>query len=211
MARANKFRHLRDTGRLISLNLLALSLIELSVLPAFAQLAFPTTAGGGEYVLNGSHSRITFSIGHFLVSSTQGQFTTFDGKLSFDPEAPEHGSVVVHILPGSISTNIAARDEHLRTADFFDVAKYPSATFQSTTPVKATNTTGKVIGMLSLHGVTRPISLNVKLLSQDPYADKLDFSAAGTLKRSDYGMTNYESVIGDEVTLDIEAEFDRKR
>ena len=64
-------------------------------------------------------------------------------------------------------------------------------------------------GMLTLHGVTRPITLNVTLRTPDLNADRLDFSAAGTLKRSDYGMNNYLSVIGDEVTLDIEAEFDR--
>lgn len=180
--------------------------------PAFAQPTLPdVSSGGSEYALNESHSRIAFSIGHFFVSSTQGQFMAFDGRLGFDPQTPEHGSVVVRIYPSSISTGIAARDEHLRNADFFDAAKYPSAIFQSKAIVKDTNTTGKLVGVLSLHGITKPVTLNVTLLSPDLHADRLDFSAVGTLKRSDYGMTNYEGVIGDEVSLNIEAEFDRKR
>lgn len=211
MIRTDTPRYLdRVCGILLPL-LIGLFLNGLPLLPAFAQPAPGAPAGSSEYVLNGSHSRIAFSIGHFFVSSTRGQFTSFDGKLTFDPQAPEHGSVVVHIYPSSISTDVAARDEHLRTADFFDAAKYPLAVFQSTTPLKDTSSSGKLIGTLTLHGMTRPVTLNVTLLSPDSHADRLDFTAVGTLKRSDYGMNNYQGVIGDEVTLNIEAEFDKKR
>jgi polyisoprenoid-binding protein YceI len=173
--------------------------------------AEPSPTSGNNYDLNKDHSRIRFSIGHFFVSSTEGQFTSFDGKVIFAPEAPERGKVTIHIAPGSISTDNSARDDHLRSADFFDAAKYPSATFESTSLVRLSSTTGKMTGSFSLHGITKPITLNVTLLTPDLKTDRLDFSADAVLKRSDYGMTNYLGVIGDDVTLSIQAEFDRER
>ena len=179
----------------------------LAAAPSLAQ----TAPGGLSYVLNKDRSRILFSIGHFYVSSTEGRFGSFDGKLDFDPQAPEQGRVIVHIAPGSISTDNAARDEHLRSADFFDAAQFPMAIFTSTSLARNSGKTGTLSGTLSLHGVTRPVTLTVTLASPGLGGDKELFSATGTLKRSDYGMTNYLGVIGDDVKLDIEAEFDRER
>lgn len=189
--------------------LLLLGMLALPVLAQSAR-AQESKGGGREYVLDGSHTKINFSIGHFFVSATQGQFTSFDGNLNFDPQAPEQGTVIIHVSPGSISTDNAARDAHLRTSDFFDVDKFPQVTFQSRNLVKNSGNTGTLSGTLSLHGVTRPIKLNVTLHTPDLDANRLDFSVTGTLKRSDYGMTNYLGVIGDEVTFDIQAEFDRR-
>ena len=200
-------------NRLWLCGLIGLTLIGISVPQAFAQPARSgdTGPGGNRYALNKDHSKMLFSIGHFYVSSTEGQFTTFDGKLAFQPQAPEHGTVTIHVSPGSISTGIAARDDHLRTADFFDTAKFPLATFESTNLVQITSRTGKLAGMLTLHGVTKPVTLNVTLKTPDLNADRLEFSAGGTLKRSDFGMNGFMGVIGDDVTLTIEAEFDRER
>jgi polyisoprenoid-binding protein YceI len=183
-----------------------------SVLPAFAQTVHSGDAkpNGIAYVLNKDHSKILFSISHFVVSSTQGQFTAFDGKLNFEPQAPEHGAVTIHVSPGSVSTGIAARDDHLRTADFFDAARFPLATFESTSLTRTSGTIGKLTGQFSLHGVTRPLTLAVTLRTPDLNADRLSFSATGTVKRSDFGMTQYQGVIGDEVSLTIEAEFDKE-
>jgi polyisoprenoid-binding protein YceI len=193
--------------------LVGLMLIGISIQPALAQTSRPDNLNlnGGSYALNRDHSRIMFSISHFIVSSTQGQFTAFDGKLNFESQTPERGTVIIHVSAGSISTDNSARDAHLRTADFFDVAKFPQITFESTGLVKMSSSTGRLTGNLSLHGVTKPITLNVTLRAADMNAERLDFSVAGTVKRSDYGMNNYMGVIGDEVTLDIEAEFNRER
>jgi polyisoprenoid-binding protein YceI len=167
-------------------------------------------SGETRYVLDPAHSSIQFSISHFVVSSTEGKFGTFDGKLNFTPQAPERGTVVIHVASASVDTGIGARDDHLRTADFFDAAKFPTITFESTNLVRSGNS-GQLSGMLSLHGVTKPITLNATLQTPDLNADRLDFSVTTKLKRSDYGMTNYLSVIGDEVTLKIAAEFERAR
>ena len=182
-----------------------LSIAAASLSSAFAQ------ASSGAYSLNQDHSKILFTIGHFFVSSTEGKFTSFDGTLKFDPAAPEHGAVTIHVSPGSILTDSAARDEHLRTADFFDVARFPTIVFESTALTRNSGKAGKLTGMLSLHGVSKPISLDVTHLTPDLNADKQIFSATTTFKRSDFGMTNYPGVIGDDVTLNIEAEFDRAR
>ena len=185
--------------------------IALTATSAFAQAPRPDDANGNAsiYSLNRDRSQFQFSIGHFVVSSTQGRFLSFDGTLRFDPQSPDRGTVVIHVSPGSISTDNAARDEHLRSADFFDAQKYPSALFESTALVRNSDRTGKVTGTLSLHGTSRPVSLDVTYLTLDPHADMQRFTATGKLKRSEFGMTNYLAVIGDEVTLTIEAEFDR--
>jgi polyisoprenoid-binding protein YceI len=186
--------------------LLGLALAVVTASPVLAQTAAPDS-----YALDTAHSTFHFSIGHFVVSSTEGRFTKFDGRLAFSPQAPERGTVIIHVSPGSIDTGIAARDEHLRTADFFDVAKFPLATFESTGLATTGGKTGTLTGMLTLHGVTKPVTLTATLQSPDPAGDRLDFSVKGTLKRSDFGMNQYMGMIGDDVTLDIQAEFDRAR
>ena len=152
-----------DANRLWRRSLTGLVLVAISVLPAFAQTTHPDNAGpsAGSYALNRDHSKILFSISHFVVSSTQGRFTTFDGKLVFQPQSPERGSVTIHISPASVSTGIAARDEHLRTADFFGVETFPVATFESKSLVRTGVRTGALSGVLTLHGVAKPITLNI--------------------------------------------------
>ncbi len=168
--------------------------------------ALPAAAQSGTYTLDKAHSSIRFSIGHFYVSTTDGQFNTFDGKLTL---SPGQGAVTIHIAPASIQTDSPARDEHLRTADFFDVAKFPVAGFDSSSTIPAGGKSGKLTGNFTLHGVTKPITLDVALKSPDMNAATLDFSATGKVKRSDFGMTSYPGVIGDDVTLTINAAFDR--
>ena len=190
---------------------LAIWCFALTAAPAFAQA--PSSAASKDntitYSLNRDHSTFQFSIGHFIVSSTQGRFLSFDGTLRFDPQSPDQGMVTIHVSPASISTDNVARDEHLRSADFFDVQRFPSADFESASLSKTSEKTGKLTGTLTLHGVSRPVTLKVTYLTLDPNADRQQFSATATLKRSDFGMTNYSGIIGDDVTLEIEVEFDR--
>lgn len=163
------------------------------------------------YVLSPAASSVQFSIGHFFVSTTEGRFTQLDGSLTFAPGAPERGTVRVHVSPGSIDTGIAARDEHLRTADFFDVTRFPQATFTSSGLTLTGGSTGRLAGLLTLHGVSLPVSLDVTLQTPDRKGERLAFSAEGKLKRSAFGMNGFQGVIGDDVTLKIAAVFDRAR
>ena len=188
---------------------MALALIAMTLLPASAQTVPANDARPAAYVLSKDHSKIGFSISHFVVSSTEGNSAPSTARVNFTPGAPEHGTVVIHVASASVDTGIGARDDHLRTADFFDAGKFPLITFESTNLVRSGNS-GQLSGMLSLHGVTKPITLNATLRTPDLNADRLDFSVSTKLKRSDYGMTNYLGVIGDDVTLTIAAEFDRE-
>jgi len=180
--------------------------------PAYADTSSSTmTAGTGNlYVLNKEHSKIGFAIGHMVVSSTDGLFTDFVGKLLFNPQSPQLSKIVVEVTPGSVHTDDKARDEHLKTADFFNVAKYPVATFENTSINLTGKTSGKLTGNLTLLGVTEPVTLDVTLQDNDLNADHLNFIATGTIKRSDFGMNDFKLMVGDEVTLNIQAEFDRQ-
>jgi polyisoprenoid-binding protein YceI len=180
--------------------------------PAQAQTANPSPATsdiGTRYILNKQHTKIGFSIGHMVVSSTDGIFTAFDGKLLFNPQSPEKSGVSVAVSTASIDTDEKARDEHLRTADFFDVEKYPTATFQSTGIKLKSDNAGEVTGILTIHGIQKPVTFDVSLHRQGGNADTLEFNATATLLRSDFGMTGYRAMVGNEVTLNITAEFDK--
>ncbi len=168
-----------------------------------------TPSSEARYTLYPAHSSIQFSIGHFFVSSTDGAFTSFDGRLTFPQETPERGTASIHVSPGSIDTGIAARDDHLRTADFFDIARFPQASFESSGLTLTGGSNGRLKGLLTVHGVTQPITLDVTLQTPDRTGERLAFSAQGKLKRSAFGMNQFAGVIGDEVTLKIAAQFVR--
>ena len=121
------------------------------------------------------------------------------------------GARFCHICGNERNRRPAVAPAPMTFADFFDVAKFPLASFDSTSAVPTGGRTGRLTGTFTLHGITRPITLNVTLQTPDLNADRLNFSAGMTLKRSDYGMNNYMGIIGDDVTLTIEAEFDRVR
>src|SRR5579864_3668435 len=116
--------------------------------------------------LDTAHTHIGFSVKHMMVSTVRGQFTQFSGTIALDEEHPERSHVEVSIDPTSISTGDPKRDGHLRTADFFEVEKYPEIRFASTTVERTGDDEYRVAGDLSMHGITRPVTLNVTLEGQ---------------------------------------------
>jgi len=121
------------------------------------------------YDLDPNHTRIDFSWTHFGFSHPMGRFDRFDGDFRFDPADPTKSSVTVTIPVSSIDTGVAKLDAHLQTADFFDVANYPTATFKSTRVERAGEHGLKVTGDLTLHGVTRPVVLDVVINKIGPH------------------------------------------
>jgi len=193
---------------------LAIALM-LAAAPAFAEA--PTTdlakLEGGQFALDKNHAKIIFSISHFGFSTYYGLFSSFDAKLAFDPKAPAKSDVAVTVDMNGIDTTNPKLDAHLKSADFFDVAKFPTATFK-TTKVEVTGaTTGKISGELTLHGITKPLVLETSFngggVNPMSKAYVVGFNATATLKRSDWGITTYVPVVGDEVGLIISGEFDR--
>lgn len=162
-----------------------------------------------------SHSAIHFTVRHMVVSRTRGRFGKFSGKIDFDPENLEAGSVNVEIDPASVDTNDAQRDGHLRSGDFFEVEKFPRASFRSTRVRGNGEGRLKIEGELSLHGVTKPVVLDATFegAAKDPWGGtRAGFSATTSLDRRDYGITFNKALdaggvlVGDKVELNLEIE-----
>jgi len=168
------------------------------------------TAAPVRYDLDPNHTRIDFSWTHFGFSHPMGRFDRFDGDFRFDPADPTKSSVTVTIPIDSIDTGVAKLDAHLKTDEFFDVAKYPTATFKSTRVERSGEHGLKVTGDLTLHGVTKPVVLDVTVnkVGLHPMAgrDAAGFDASATIKRSDFGISNYVPNVSDEIRLSISTE-----
>lgn len=173
------------------------------------------TAGAAQaetYQIDPVHSSVQFAIRH-LVSRTTGRFTEVSGTIAYDPQDAAKSTVQAVIKTASINTQNEMRDNHLRTADFLEVEKYPEITFTSS-KVEKQGDKLLVTGNLIMHGVTRTVKLPVEVLGVGTHprnnAPVAGFAADITLKRSDYGVNSFvdkAGVLGDDVqvTLNIEA------
>lgn len=161
--------------------------------------------------VEGKHIYAGFEISHLGFSIMHGRFDTFDGSIEYDAANPSASKVKVVIDAGSINTNHAKRDGHLKSPDFFNVGEFPEITFVSTSVVSGEEGMAKVTGDLTMLGVTKSITLDAKLIKAGahPFNKKpiAAWSARGTIKRSDFGMKYGLPAIGDEVKLllDVEA------
>ena len=188
------------------------TLASLSVMTAL--LASATTGEAADYTIDPTHSHVLFTIDHLGFARMVGLFSEFSGNISFDANNVPASKVNVNIKTESLQTQFAPRDKDLKGADWFNVTEFPEMTFVGTEFVKKDDHTGTLIGNLTLHGVTKPVTLNVVVnkVGQNPL-DKIDsagFSARGTFKRSDFGMKTYLGAIGDDVDLIIEIEAKKK-
>ena len=166
------------------------------------------------YKFDQSHSTIGFSVHQFL-GTTQGKFTKFDGKIDIDREHPENSSVTARIAVGSIDTGIAKRDIHLRSPEFFAVEKYPDIMFKSRSVKQTGPQAGDILGDLTMHGVTKPITLHVKLLTLSNETKQTRWSVAtDPLKRREFNLMfaqAAESMSGISQTVAINIEIEAIR
>jgi polyisoprenoid-binding protein YceI len=166
------------------------------------------------YKFDQAHSTIGFSVHQFL-GTTHGKFTKFDGKIDIDREHPENSSVTARIDVRSIDTGIVKRDNHLRSPEFFNVEKYPEMTFKSRSVKQTGPQAGDILGDLTMHGVTKPITLHVKLLTSANDTKQTRWAVTtDPLKRRDFNLMfaqAAESVsgIGQTVAINIEIEATR--
>ena len=167
------------------------------------------------YQLDKTHANVIFNLAHMGMSRYFGRFNALDGKLEFDAKAPEKSKLNITVNMNTVDTNNDTLESELKDKDWFDTAKYPTATFTSTKVEKLSDSKGKVTGDLTLHGVTKPVTLDVTFngAGQHPMmkgVDMLGFSATTSIKRSEFGVSKYIPMVGDDVTLTIEAEFHHK-
>jgi polyisoprenoid-binding protein YceI len=175
-------------------------------------------AAADQYMADKSHSSITFAVKHLVISTVKGKFNDFDATVMADEQDPAKSLVSVAIKAASIDTTEPKRDTHLRSADFFDVEKFPELTFKSTKVEKKGD--GYVLtGLLTMHGVTKeiviPFSASDKI--KDPYGmTRFAIEGKTKLNRKDFGVSynatldNGGLVVGNEVTVELNMEFVKK-
>jgi polyisoprenoid-binding protein YceI len=191
---------------------LGLTLALAAVTPASAQVTTaPAQVQAGAYKLDPDHSKITWSVSHFGFSTYLGQFSTVNASLKLDPKALTATGLDVTVDANSLGTLNPALDKHLKSPDFLDVAKFPTATFHATKVTQTGDRTADIAGDLTLHGVTKPVIVQATFNQAGPNplvkTYQLGFAGSAKIKRSDFGITSYVPAISDEVTLTIEAEF----
>lgn len=160
------------------------------VLGLLVGMFFPVAASAAQYEIDLSHAFIQFRISHLGYSVLNGRFNQFAGGFTWDKENPATAAIEVTVQTASLDSNWAERDKHLRSPDFLDVEKYPTARFKG---LKYTGDAkgGKLEGTLTLHGVTKPIVLDVKAIGEgpDPWGGyRAGFEATTSLRRADFGM-----------------------
>ncbi len=186
-------------------------------LVAAAALAAPSLAFAAGWAFDASHSNASFKVKHMMVSTVRGEFTKVNGDVQYDMKAPEKIAIDATIDAASIDTRDAKRDEHLRAADFFDVAKHPKLTFKSKSAKQVAPGVLDVNGDLTIRGVTKPVVLRVEGLNQeakDPWGNvRIGGTATTKINRKDFGLTWNQALetggllVGEDVEIAIDVEL----
>jgi polyisoprenoid-binding protein YceI len=174
----------------------------------------PGTVPAGTYAVEPTHTRIQFTVSHMGFTDWYGDFTNASGSLRLDPARPQASRVEIEIPVASVSTTNATLDGELKSADWFDAARFPVMRFVSTRVTRTGPDRALIAGNLTLHGVTRPVSLVASFngggMNPLSKAYTIGFNASTTIRRSDFGVTKYVPLIGDSVSIRISAAFERK-
>ena len=189
---------------------------------ATATPAAGTPTQGGQktaWIIDAAHSNVGFSIKHLMIATVRGSFREVQGSVTVDESDPTTARIDITIPTASVTTADEKRDAHLRSADFFDVERFPNMTFRSKRVERQSGDSFRVIGDLSIRDVTKEVALEVELLgrAKDPWGnEKAGFEATTKIKRADYGLTWNAALetggvlVGDEVKISIEAELQKQ-
>jgi polyisoprenoid-binding protein YceI len=178
-------------------------------------LAISPMSFAAKYKLDKAHSEVGFKIKHLAISTVKGKFKDFNGSFEFDDKTGKLENLKATMDAASIDTNEPKRDEHLRSPDFFDAKKYPTIEFVATKVENSGTKPTKVHGNLTMHGVTKPVTLDVdyKGVAKDPWGNyRTAFEATGKVNRKDFGLKWNKTLetggllVGDEVQIEIAGE-----
>ena len=167
------------------------------------------------WTIDNAHSQIQFTVRHMMISNVHGGFEKFSGTIDFNEEDPVRSLLSVQIEGASLNTKEPKRDEHLRSADFFNVAQYPYMTYKSKSMQQADATHGRIIGDLTIRDVTREVVLDVEYAGQakSPWGTvSAGFSAQTKINRQDWNLTWNKALetggvlVGDEIKINIDLE-----
>lgn len=196
-----------------ALPLVAVAILGFVLIAGMSGNPSPAASSAEEYKIDNVHSSVLFRIKHFDVSYFHGRFNRISGSVMFDKDNPENCSLEATVRVKSLDTNSSNRDRHLKSAEFFDAKKFPLLSFKSTAFKKAGSNSYQVSGDLTLHGVTRPITIPLEHTGSGPDAwggFRVGFESTFTFKRSDFGMDGALRAVGDEVRLTISIEAVRQ-
>jgi len=169
------------------------------------------------YQIDAAHSGVHFSVRHLMISTVRGSFSGLKGTVVHDSDDPSSTTIEAEVDVDSITTNDEKRDGHLKSPDFFDIATYPVMTYKSTGVAKGDSHIYDIDGELTLHGVTKPVTLHVEEVSEetkDPWGNtRIGVAAKGKLKRSDFGLVwnapleTGGVMLGDEVKIEFDIQM----
>lgn len=172
--------------------------------------ALPAVASGTSYQVDPRHSQVRFTYSHLGFANITGRFDTLEGRIAYDPARPAASTVTMTVAIDSISTGVAALDDHLKRDDFFDAASHPSASFNSTAVEPAGEGRLRVTGDLSIHGTTREVVFDVTInkIGTHPMRNvpAAGFDAVASIRRSDFGIDKHVPNIPDEVRIEVSVE-----
>jgi polyisoprenoid-binding protein YceI len=177
------------------------------------------TSAVTQWRIDPTHSNVEFAVKHLMISTVRGRFTEVDGTVQHDDAEPSNSRVEVSIKAASIDTRTADRDTHLRSADFLDVEHFPEITFRSTRVERPGTGRLHVSGDLTIHGVTRPVVLNVteEGRGKDPWGgERMGFAGTATIDRREFGLVWNQALehggwaVGHEVKISLDAELVRQ-
>lgn len=180
---------------------------------------FAAERGTTQWSIDPSHTHVGFGVRHLMISTVRGRFAGVNGGVTLEDGSVGTASIDVTIDAASIDTGVAQRDDHLRSADFFDVARFPTLRFESRRIDRAGKDALRVTGDLTIRDVTREVQLDVGELGnvRDPWGgERAGYSASTRINRRDFGLTWNQAleaggfVVGDEITLALEVELVRK-
>jgi polyisoprenoid-binding protein YceI len=188
----------------------------LAAAPALAQTPptrDPAQIQAGAYAVDAGHTQVGFTVSHMGFSNYSGGFSEVSGTLDLQPKSPAQSSLKITIPVASVTTTSSKLTDELKGDQWLDATKYPEMTFVSTKVTPEGKDKAKVVGNLTLHGVTKPVTLDVTLVGAgvNPLSKKytVGFDAKGTIKRSEFGVKTYVPLIGDELHLTIAGAFER--
>ena len=174
-------------------------------------LAVTAAAQAGTWQIDPNHSSAQFSVKHLGVSTVRGAFTKVSGTAKYDPADPAKDSVDVTIDAASVDTRVQMRDNDLKSPNFLDVQKYPTIVFHSKKATAAGTGKLRIVGDLTIHGVTKEVVLDVDGPSaqiKDPWGNqRIGASATTKINRQDFGITYLPGVVGDDLTITIDTEL----
>lgn len=203
---------MKAPSRLFNAALLSTAVLSSSAFGQVAADMAPAKVQEGAYTVEPNHTRVLFAVSHMGFTTWYGEFTHVSGNLNLTPNAVGASTLEIHIPTNTVSTSNAKLDGELKGSQWLDAEKYPEIVFKARQVERTGDTSAKVTGDFTLHGVTKPVTLDVKFngAGVNPLDKKytVGFEVSGAIKRSDFGVNTYVPLIGDDVKIIISAGFE---